>query len=332
LFGSGAFLVLGLLAAALVAQRVSAPLRHLSAAAEQVGQGALGTQVEATRADPDVGRAITAFNRMSGRLATLDRAHRELAARQHLGEIGEIARGLAHTLRNPLNALGLSLEEIAARVDPGDDAGAGTDRLVASARRQIRRADHSIRSFLALASHGGEVEKVDLAELARDVALEAIQDAGRRVLVEVDAPHPARVSAIAPELRAVLQALVVNAVEASPDDETVAVTVTAVTVGTGATVGVAPDREEAECVRLTVADRGPGLPESVRERLFTPHQTTKVQGSGMGLFLAHRIATTRYGGSLRLDPREGGGTLAVLTVGARQEGGHDHETHDHQTG
>lgn len=324
LLGSAAFLALGLLAAALVAHRVSAPLRRLSAVAEQVGQGALGTQVETTRADPDVGRAIAAFNRMSDRLATLDRAHRELAASQHLGEIGDIARGLAHTLRNPLNALGLALEEIAVRAQRGDSADEGTDRLVAGARRQIRRADHSIRSFLALASHGGEVEPVDLAELARDVALEAIQDAGRKVLVDVDAPQPAPVSAIAPEVRAVMQALVVNAVEASPDDETVHVTVRAAEAAVPGTV----ERGTLEQVTLTVADRGPGLPESVRERLFTPHQTTKAHGSGMGLFLAHRLATTRYDGSLRLDQREGGGTVAVLTVGPRQEGAAQEGMHE----
>ncbi len=309
MLGSGAFLMLGLLAAAFVAHRVSAPLRQLSAAAEQVGRGALGTQIEATRADPDVGQAIAAFNRMSDRLASLDRAHRELAASQHLGEIGDIARGLAHTLRNPLNALGLSLEEIAARAQQGDVEDEGTNQLVAGARRQIRRADHSIRSFLALASHGGEVERVDLAELARDVALEALQDAGRKVLVEVDAPDPAPIFAIAPEVRAVMQALVVNAVEASPGSETVHVTVLAAT----------PPQQE-DNVTVTVADRGAGLPESVKARLFTPHQTTKSHGSGMGLFLAHRMATTRYGGSLRIDPRPDGGTVAVLTLGPRQEG------------
>ena len=70
---------------------------------------------------------------------------------------------------------------------------------------------------------------------------------------------------------------------------------------------------------MEVEDDGPGLPASVRERLFQPHVTTKSTGAGMGLFLAHRIATSRLGGSLQLDDREGGGTLAVLELPLVQE-------------
>jgi signal transduction histidine kinase len=73
-------------------------------------------------------------------------------------------------------------------------------------------------------------------------------------------------------------------------------------------------------VRLTVEDEGPGLPSEVRSRLFTPHVTTKPSGSGMGLFLAYRIATARYGGSLVLEERVPRGTRAVFTAGPRAGG------------
>lgn len=301
LLGTGALLLAGLVAAAVVAQRVSAPLRQLSEAAERVGDGALGTRVGAVSSDHDVGRALGAFNRMSARLVDLDHAHRSLAERQHLSEIGDIARGLAHSLRNPLNALGLSLEELAARAAPGDES----DHLARAARRQIRRIDHSVRSFLALASHGGAVEPVDLGALAHDVALEVLQDAGGRVRFDVRVPEPLEpLPAVAAELRAVVQALVVNAAEASPD---------------GATVEIDVRSGDAQRLSLVVADRGSGLADAVRARLFTPHQTTKAHGSGMGLFLAQRIATTRYGGDLVLDDRAGGGTRATLVVGARRD-------------
>ncbi len=68
---------------------------------------------------------------------------------------------------------------------------------------------------------------------------------------------------------------------------------------------------------ITVDDEGPGIPPSVRERLFTPHVTTKAAGAGMGLYLAHRLATTRYGGTLDLADRSAGGTRATLTLGDR---------------
>ncbi len=298
--GSVGFLALGLVLAGVVAHRETTPLRRLSEAARRLGEGALGTRVP-LETGGEVGEAVAAFNRMSGRLEQLDERNRELSARKHLGEIGDIARGLAHTLRNPLNALGLSVEELAA--GGGGDA---PDLIAESARRQIRRIDSSLKSFLALASQsGGVLAEVDLGELAEDVGLEALQDGRGKVHLEVEpAPELPRLRAVEPELRAVVQALVVNAIEASPEGGEVTVRAASPSLGRW---------------RLEVDDQGPGLPAEVRRRLFTPHLSTKANGSGMGLFLAHRIATNRYAGSLELLDRETGGTRAVLEIGERAE-------------
>lgn len=293
LAGSASILAVGLALAALIAHRATSPLRDLAAAARAVGAGALGTQVE--HAGPgEVGQAVAAFNTMSRRLAELDAESRSLREREHLTEIGEIARGLAHGLRNPLNALGLTVDELAA---------GAPDRqpLADAARRQIRRLDASVRSFLALAASAATApeERTDVGGLVQDVALEVLQDARGRVSVGVEAGDPSlRVLGVPAEIRAVVQALVVNAVEASPD---------------GARVDVRVEGD-ATAVRVIVEDRGPGIADAVRERLFLPHVTTKASGSGMGLFLAHRIVTTRLGGRLEVEPREGGGTRAIATL------------------
>jgi len=102
----------------------------------------------------------------------------------------------------------------------------------------------------------------------------------------------------------VVQALVVNAVEASPE---------------GGTVRVAVEAKDGGCV-LHVDDEGPGLAPDVRAHLFHPHVTTKANGSGMGLFLAQRIASTRYGGSVVLSDLAPRGTRAVLTLHDREAG------------
>ena len=199
-------------------------------------------------------------------------------------------------------AVGLSVDELAARLP--DDPGAA--EMAAAARRQIAGVDGTIRSFLALAAEGGTVENVDVRELAEEVALSVLQGArGRvRVVVEAGEARP-RICAVVPELRAALHVLVVNAVEASPE---------------GARIAVRVEARDGGGARVTVDDEGPGLPGEVRSRLFTPHVTTKPSGSGMGLFLAHRIATTRYGGGLALEDRLPRGTRAVLDLGPRTGG------------
>ncbi|MBP9826659.1 MAG: hypothetical protein KBF21_20695, partial [Thermoanaerobaculia bacterium] len=242
--------------------------------------------------------------------ADLDRENRRLASAEQLSELGEVARGLAHSLRNPLKALGLAIEQV----------GAPTE-VVEGSRRQIRRMDGALRSFLALASAGSaQAEPVDVAQLAREVALEALQDGGGRVRIDVQASAqaapgaapgasrravPAVVAGVPAELKAVLQALVVNAVEASPP-------------GGQVTIQVAPGESGGVCI--TVDDEGGGLPDEVRARLFEPHVTTKPHGSGMGLFLAHRLVSGRYAGELRLESRAAGtarGTRAALELGDR---------------
>ncbi|MDA1265327.1 MAG: HAMP domain-containing sensor histidine kinase [Planctomycetota bacterium] len=296
MLGTGGILALGLLVAGWLAHRVTRPLRDLSKAAREVGEGALGTQAPAS-GDREVGEAIGAFNQMSSRLAQLDAEATGLRQREHLTEIGEMARGLAHAMRNPLHLLGLSVEQLAAK---GDDS---SRDLAESARGQIGRIDRSLRSFLALSSGGaGVAEAVRVDDLARDVALEVVQQGAGGARVEVAGDDRCSVQAVAAELRAVLHVLVVNAVEASHGGETVHVVI------------ACRDRG----VSLEVLDRGPGLADEVRDKLFTPHLTTKEQGAGMGLFLAHRIATSRYAGTLDLFDREGGGTRAVLTVHDRE--------------
>lgn len=296
--GSLGIVAVGLLAAAFVAHRVTRPLVELSRAARTVGEGSFGAQV-LSREGGEVGEAIAAFNQMSSRLEALELEALALKEREHLGEMGEVARGMAHALRNPIHAVGLSVDELAARL-PGDaEAGA----LAAAARRQIAGVDGTIRSFLAFAAGGGAEEEVDVRSLAEEVALEGLQGARGcvRVAVEAGKRRPS-LPAVAPELKAAIHALVVNAVEASPE---------------GGQVDVRVEPLPGGSVRVTVEDEGPGLPAEVRARLFTPHVTTKPSGSGMGLFLAHRIATTRYGGSLVLEERAPRGTRAVLTLGPR---------------
>jgi signal transduction histidine kinase len=297
--GSLALLGFGLLVAAVVAHRTTRPLAELAQATRRLGDGELGLTLPLARRD-EIGELVAAFNGMSARLAALDRDNRRLAESEHLSELGEVARGLAHTLRNPLNALGLAVERLAGPLAPGE-----ADELAERCRQQIRRVDGSLRGFLALASaQAARPAPVELGGLAREVALEALQDAGGRVRVDVAAGERVELAAVEAELKAMLQALVVNACEASPAGGRIVVRVAA--TGDGG-------------ARCEIDDEGPGVAPEVAARLFAPHVTSKPHGSGMGLYLAQRLAQTRYAGSVTLAARpDGPGTRATLALSARR--------------
>jgi signal transduction histidine kinase len=246
----------------------------------------------------EVRETIAAFNRMAGELERLDAEAQRLRGQQALAELGEIGRGLAHSLRNPLHALGLCVEALQAQARAPDEAA----NLARTAREQIARLDGSLRGFLALsAGVDAPTTEVCLREVIEDVLLEARQSFGPRLAFKADGDLDATLPAVAVELRILLHSLVTNAAEASPDGGRVRITVDA-----------------GDVLQITVADEGAGVPESLRPRLFQPHVSSKPQGAGMGLYLAQRLAALRYRGEIALSDRASGGTRASLRLHARQ--------------
>jgi signal transduction histidine kinase len=136
----------------------------------------------------------------------------------------------------------------------------------------------------------------DLGGLVRAVALESVQQ-GAEVRVE-GGEGELRIRVVPGAVRAALANLIENATEVSPEGAPVLVTIAVEGLETA----------------VRIFDSGPGLPEDVRERLFSPHVTTKVGGSGMGLFLARQLVVGMHGGSLEIVDGEDGGTVATMRL------------------
>ncbi len=172
----GLLLMAGLFASAILASRMTRPLRSLAEGADLLGRGDLGVQVPES-APGEVGDLQRAFNRMSQRLQELEGERQVWQQREHLAQLGDLSRGLAHTLRNPLHTLGLAVEELA-------DGDSTRQDLVETSRAQIRRIDRWLRSFLALgAEESVEPEEIDLGDLVKGIVLESVQQ-GADIRVE----------------------------------------------------------------------------------------------------------------------------------------------------
>jgi len=298
-WGAMALLLLGLFMAWWVAGRIARPLRLLSEAAMQVGRGEAGFQIDES-GPREVRASVHAFNRMSSDLARLQQEAEALRAQRELAELGDIGRGLAHSLRNPLHALGLSVDALAqSNNDPG------ALQLAALGREQLHRIDQALRGFLALSSGvDADATPVSVAQTVDDVLLEAAQRAAGQVSFRKAGPD-CQLCAVPAELRIVVHTLILNAVEASPAGGVVSVEWSMIEDG----------------VELRVRDSGDGVPSSVRERLFQPHVSSKPTGAGMGLYLSERIVRQRYRGEIRVEDRsDGPGTLAIVRMHARRAG------------
>ena len=269
--------LLALLAIYLLARALSRPLEQLSQGLHQVASGHLGVHIT-PRGMGEVKSAINSFNQMSRELGQLREQEQRMQAQSQLAELGDVARGLAHSLRNPLHTIGLTLE------GPCDE----TQRQ--GIRQKLQQMDNTIKALLTLSAQGvNRQQALVLSELLADIRL-SIGGQWQLTL-----PPHCTVLADEAELRAMLHAIMSNAVEAAP--------------GQSAELTVSQD-EHGTTIR--VHDQGPGLSDAIKARLFTPHATHKADGAGMGLYIAERLARLRYGGNLSLANHPDGGAEAVL--------------------
>lgn len=289
--------------AALVSQRLLAPIGTLTEGVKAVAAGDLSRAVEAKGSD-ELGVLAREFNAMA---ASLDRQQRELRSAERLAAVGRISAQITHEIRNPLNAIGLNaelLQEELARVTPAPREAA---QLVAAISREVDRLEAVAEEYLVFARlPRGAPAPLDLDELAASLLdfvapelaaarIEVVRDlSGALPIVEGDEA----------QLRAVLLNLVRNSREAMPGGGQLA-------VRTGPAHGG---------VELTVSDTGGGMPPEVLARIFEPFYTTKERGTGLGLAYARRVVA-EHGGTIRCESERDRGTSFTVWLPTRPEPG-----------
>jgi two-component system, NtrC family, nitrogen regulation sensor histidine kinase NtrY len=268
-------LLLSLAVGALLARRTTRPLEALTRGAQAVAAGELETKVE-SRAKGEVGVLVEAFNRMTGELGRTTRA---LVKAERVAAWEEVARSLAHELKNPLTPLQMSLETLSAAQAAGSPRFAELFRESAPAmREEVERLKRTVDAFARFARLPPYVPvELDLGRWAEQALLLYGGPASRR---EERLQEGLLVLADRDQLAQVLHNLLKNAEEASGQGEPfLAVRVYA----------------EGDAAVLEVEDAGPGVPPEERERIFEPHFSRKPGGSGLGLAIARRIATEHQG-------------------------------------
>jgi len=250
---------------------IARPLADLRAGAERLARGELGTRI-AVPPDRDLGSLAIAFNTMAAELA---RRQEQLVASEKLASVGRIAAGIAHEINNPLAVIVGHARLLERHPDPGVADDARRVGLEAERCREIVQGLLDLARPTRLA--WGEVE---LAELVADVA-EALTRAGTPCVVEVSGGAPT-VPADPRKLRQIVWNLLRNAAEAAPG-EAIAVALSA----------------GPEVLEMRVSDPGPGIDEAIIGQLFEPFQTTKPEGTGLGLAVSRALARA-HGGELTL--------------------------------
>ena len=221
---------------------------------------------------------------------------REQAALAHLGQLAAV---VAHEVRNPLAGLRASLQVLDGRVADVRDRD-----IIAVMIQRIDGLNDKVNDLLLYARpKPPRAQALDLGPVVREAASSAMAatgHAGPPLHVET---IQAWVLADADMLRAALLNLLINALQS----------------GSGAPIDVSASVVRNVC-RISIADRGPGIPEQIRDRVFEPFFTTRATGTGLGLAIVRRLIEL-LDGTVSLHERAGGGTVAEVTLPLAQSAG-----------
>ncbi|HEY4159236.1 MAG TPA: ATP-binding protein [Polyangiaceae bacterium] len=299
----------------LLARSVSVRIGALSDATRVVGEGNLGIRVPEDGSD-EIADLARAFNRMLSEVAD---SRSRIEYLQRIGAWQEMARRLAHEIKNPLTPIQLAIQEVHRRYAGGDPE---FKRLVDSTLEIVEDEVGTLRRLVGEFSNFARLpqatlEPADLGDFLREQAtrfgvrdgeresgegLDELLSLGRAGALAVefvipDGPCPALMDR--QMLRRMLINLIRNAAQAVLDHGR-----------DNARIVVRLARHD-DFWHLDVDDSGPGIPEDLRETVFDPYVTTKGDGTGLGLSIVKKIVI-EHGGTIRVETSDlGGARLSV---------------------
>jgi len=256
----------------------------------------LSVDVEAQRSGNNPGRGAGLLVRLRDPEAARQ-VGRQLQTADRLSAISRITSGVAHEVKNPLNAILMHVELARMKLSK-DDTDIGPQMEIIS--REILRLDRVVKTFLDFTRpvelHPADVALESFVREIVDLAAPQAEAAGIRVAVNADADSAC--IRVDPDLmkQAILN-VVVNAIQAMPQ-------------GGELRIECALHEEDAE---IRISDTGVGIPPELRDKIFRLYYTTKPGGSGIGLAMTFRIVQL-HDGAIDFSSEPGKGTTFVLRL------------------
>jgi len=303
---AAAALFVGLLVSFWISARITKPVEELAEGAREVACGRWDTRID-IRGSDEIGQLATAFNHMTETLA----AQKErLVQTERVAAWRELARRLAHELRNPLFPMQITVENLqkSRKLD--------AKQFLEVFNESTATLKTELANLNTIVGRFSDFSKMPAPQFVRVNVNEALRNAVRlfepqfnevgkpTITPELFLTEPLPDIDADPDLlHRAFQNLVLNALDAMPAGGTL-------TLRTSETIGN---------VRIEVADTGKGLTPEECSRLFTPYYTTKSQGTGLGLAIVQSVVSDHHG-TISVTSDEGRGTTFRIDLPQRQAG------------
>jgi signal transduction histidine kinase len=315
---------LGILSSFWLSKKYTNPIQKVVEAAKKVAAGDLSKTLQ-VEGRGEISELTQSFNEMVERLRQQRELEERLREAERFSTIGQLASGIAHEFRNPLNFINLSIDHLktqletgatpASQADLSSRQASGQDRagripreemleMMGNIKREIHRLNQMVENFLRygkpLKLHPQEVEigplLSEVIDLARHKALE------QEVTLTVRSNGLSPVLADREQLKTCFMNIIANAIQAMPQ---------------GGELKVETEEDEIKReIRIVFSDTGHGIGEETLHRIFQPYFTTKELGIGLGLSLTQEIIH-EHGGQITVSSRLNHGTEVTVTLPLR---------------
>lgn len=274
-----------------VAQRLSKPLILIKNQLSQMKIGEKNLPIDWKRND-EIGLLVKEYNSM---LSALDSSLDKLADSERQGAWREMAKQVAHEIKNPLTPMRLSLQHLQYSINRGDEnIEEKVKKTIALLIRQIDSLSTMAEEFSSFAKMPEPIlEKIDLKLILGDAIMLMEKEMGQPIELEILA-ESIPVLADPHQLGRIFNNIFKNAIQAIPDDRVGKVLVNV--------------EMQKKWVKILISDNGKGIPPELSEKIFSPNFSTKNSGMGLGLAIAKKIIE-QFGGNIHFSSELNVGTV-----------------------
>jgi signal transduction histidine kinase len=291
---------LGTILIIFLSRRYTYPIQRLVLKVRRVAGGDLSVTVPVESSD-EIGELAESFNEMVEQLRERKTLEERLHEAEHLSKVGQLASGIAHEIRNPLNYISLAIDHLKDEVQSAcPEKQSEVAKIADTIKEEVRKANYMVLNFMnygrPLKLRLAKTNYRDIIDRALTVLKEKLLEQKVTVRIELD-PELPLIYCDQELMRNCLYNFITNGAQAMPEGGTI-------TLGATLVDGM---------FRLTFTDEGEGiLPEDL-EKIFQPYFTTKEAGIGLGLAITERIIRA-HGGQILAESSIGHGTTITVLL------------------